>query len=60
MLALQDPPKVDYAGIIVNGPTTFRVDHTPYGGIRNSGFGREGVLDAIRDFSEKKLIVYPE
>ncbi len=44
-------------GIIINDVPTFRVDHMPYGGIKNSGFGREGVKYAMLDMLEPKLLV---
>jgi acyl-CoA reductase-like NAD-dependent aldehyde dehydrogenase len=44
-------------GVVVNDVPTFRVDHMPYGGIRNSGFGREGVKYAIAEMMEPKLLV---
>ena len=44
-------------GVIVNDVPTFRVDHMPYGGIKDSGFGREGVKYAMLDMLEPKLLV---
>jgi len=44
-------------GVIINDVPTFRVDHMPYGGIKNSGFGREGVKYAMLDMLEPKLLV---
>lgn len=44
-------------GVIVNDVPTFRVDHMPYGGIKDSGFGREGVKYAMFDMMEPKLLV---
>jgi glyceraldehyde-3-phosphate dehydrogenase (NADP+) len=56
--------EIDYAfehlevgGVIVNDVPTFRVDHMPYGGIKDSGFGREGVKYAMLDMLEPKLLV---
>jgi acyl-CoA reductase-like NAD-dependent aldehyde dehydrogenase len=52
------------AGIVhVNPPTgaTWRVDTMPWGGFGASGFGKEGVRDAVRDMTEDKLVVvHPE
>jgi len=44
-------------GVIINDVPTFRVDHMPYGGIKDSGLGREGVKYAILDMMEPKLLV---
>jgi len=44
-------------GVIINDVPTFRVDHMPYGGIKDSGSGREGVKYAIMDMMEPRLLV---
>lgn len=44
-------------GVIINDIPTFRVDHMPYGGIKDSGLGREGVRYAISDMMEAKILV---
>ncbi|MBN1614325.1 MAG: aldehyde dehydrogenase family protein [Deltaproteobacteria bacterium] len=49
--------EVEVGGLIINDVPTFRVDHMPYGGIKDSGFGREGVKYAIRDYMEAKILV---
>jgi len=49
--------QIKAAGVIVNGPGTWRVDHMPYGGTGTSGFGREGVRYAVEEFTEPKTIV---
>lgn len=43
-------------GVIINDYPTFRVDNMPYGGIKDSGFGREGVRYAIEEMTEPKLL----
>ncbi|MCA8938239.1 MAG: aldehyde dehydrogenase family protein [Planctomycetes bacterium] len=48
----------EVAGVIVNDFPTFRIDHMPYGGIKDSGLGREGVKYALDEYTEKKLIVF--
>jgi len=49
--------KLKVGGVIINDIPTFRVDHMPYGGIKNSGIGREGVKYAMLDMLEPKLLV---
>ncbi|WP_074118104.1 aldehyde dehydrogenase family protein [Bradyrhizobium sp. AS23.2] len=49
--------EVNAGGVIVNGPSTWRVDHMPYGGVGTSGFGREGVRFAVEEFTEPKVII---
>jgi acyl-CoA reductase-like NAD-dependent aldehyde dehydrogenase len=49
--------KLQVGGVIINDVPTFRVDHMPYGGIKDSGFGREGVKYAMLDMMEPKLLV---
>jgi glyceraldehyde-3-phosphate dehydrogenase (NADP+) len=44
-------------GVIINDVPGFRVDHMPYGGVKDSGFGREGVRYAIRHMMEPRLLV---
>jgi acyl-CoA reductase-like NAD-dependent aldehyde dehydrogenase len=43
---------------MINEGSTFRVDHMPYGGVKQSGFGREGVRYAIEEMTEMKLVAY--
>ncbi|MGC4089807.1 MAG: aldehyde dehydrogenase family protein [Polyangiaceae bacterium] len=55
-LALRAYEELEYGSVLVNDPTTFRVDNYPYGGSKDSGFGREGVRFAMDEFSEPKLL----
>jgi acyl-CoA reductase-like NAD-dependent aldehyde dehydrogenase len=52
--------KLHVGGLIVNDAPTFRVDAMPYGGMRDSGLGREGVRFAIEEMTERKLLVFRE
>lgn len=56
-LALRLCDRIRAAGVIVNGPGTWRVDHMPYGGTGTSGSGREGVRYAIEEYTEPKSII---
>ncbi len=47
----------DVAAVMINEFPTFRIDHMPYGGIKDSGLGREGVRFALEEYTEKKLVV---
>ncbi len=49
--------KLKVGGVIVNDVPTFRVDHMPYGGVKNSGIGREGVRYAMMEMMEPRLLV---
>ncbi|HVT32806.1 MAG TPA: aldehyde dehydrogenase family protein [Rhodanobacteraceae bacterium] len=44
-------------GVIVNDVPSFRVDNMPYGGVKHSGFGREGIRYAIEEMTERRLMV---
>jgi acyl-CoA reductase-like NAD-dependent aldehyde dehydrogenase len=48
---------IEVGALVVNDVPTFRVDHMPYGGVKLSGFGREGVRYAIEEMTERKLMV---
>lgn len=43
---------------MINDIPTFRVDHMPYGGVKQSGLGREGVKYAVEEMTELKHIVW--
>lgn len=45
-------------GIIVNNPPSLRIDSMPYGGVKDSGFGREGVRYAYEEMTEPRLLVW--
>ena len=47
---------LDVGGVIINDIPTFRIDHMPYGGVKESGFGREGLKYAIEEMTEIKLM----
>jgi len=44
-------------GVIVNDVPTYRIDHMPYGGVKDSGLGREGLRWAMEDMTELRLMV---
>ena len=44
-------------GVIINDVPTFRVDNMPYGGVKDSGLGREGIRAAVLDMTEERVLV---
>jgi len=49
--------ELEVGGLIAGDVPSFRVDHMPYGGIKDSGLGREGLRYAIEEMTEPKLLV---
>lgn len=56
-VARQVVDDVDAGGILINEVPTFRADHAPYGGVKDSGLGREGVRYAMEEYSERKTVI---
>ncbi|MEE9424060.1 MAG: aldehyde dehydrogenase family protein, partial [Methylococcales bacterium] len=63
-LFTHDNRKIRYAfnnlevgGLTINETPTFRADHMPYGGVKDSGIGREGPKYAIYDMLEPKILI---
>jgi len=55
--AMQAWDGLEVGGVIVGDVPSFRVDNMPYGGVKLSGIGREGVRSAIADMTEPRLLV---
>lgn len=49
--------KLDVGGVVIGDIPSWRVDHMPYGGVKDSGLGREGVRYAMEDMTEIRLLV---
>jgi acyl-CoA reductase-like NAD-dependent aldehyde dehydrogenase len=52
--------ELEVGGVIINDIPTYRIDHMPYGGVKDSGLGREGLRWAIDDMTEIRLMVVAE
>jgi glyceraldehyde-3-phosphate dehydrogenase (NADP+) len=50
--------ELDCAGVMVNDSTDYRIDAMPFGGVKSSGMGREGVKSAIEAMSETKIVCF--
>ena len=50
--------ELEVGGVIMNNIPGFRIDHMPYGGVKDSGLGREGIKYAMEEMTEGRLIVY--
>ena len=50
--------ELEVGGVIMNNVPGFRIDSMPYGGVKDSGLGREGVKYAMEEMSEPRLLVY--
>jgi glyceraldehyde-3-phosphate dehydrogenase (NADP+) len=49
--------ELEVGGVIINDVPTYRIDHMPYGGVKDSGLGREGLRWAVEDMTELRLMV---
>ncbi|MDQ3881046.1 MAG: aldehyde dehydrogenase family protein, partial [Chloroflexota bacterium] len=54
--ALRAHDELEVGGVIVNDVPTWRIDHMPYGGVKESGLGREGLRWSIDDMTEPRLL----
>lgn len=50
--------EIEAGGVVINDVPTFRVDNMPYGGVKDSGFGREGIKYSMEEMTEIKLLVF--
>ena len=58
--AYQAYDALEVGGVLINQVPTFRTENMPYGGLKDSGFGREGVRYAVEDMTELKSLVINE
>ena len=57
-LALRAVRTIRTGGVIINGSSTWRTDQLAYGGVKDSGIGREGPRYAIRDMTDERLMLF--
>ncbi|MFD2368745.1 aldehyde dehydrogenase family protein [Brevibacillus sp. GCM10020057] len=50
--------EIETGGVLINDIPTYRLDHMPYGGIKDSGTGREGVKFAVMEMMEEKFVSF--
>ncbi len=56
--AIRAVRRIRTGGVIVNGTSTWRTDQLAYGGVKDSGIGREGPKYALRDMTEERLVLF--
>jgi succinate-semialdehyde dehydrogenase / glutarate-semialdehyde dehydrogenase len=49
---------LEVGGVIINGTSSTRADGMPYGGVKDSGFGREGPAYAVQEMTTSRLIMW--
>ena len=49
--------ELEVGAVVIGDVPSWRVDHMPYGGVKESGLGREGIRFAIEDMTEIRLMV---
>jgi acyl-CoA reductase-like NAD-dependent aldehyde dehydrogenase len=54
--AFQAFNELEVGGVVINDISTYRIDHMPYGGVKESGLGREGLKYAMEDMTELRLM----
>ncbi|EGA89831.1 NADP-dependent glyceraldehyde-3-phosphatedehydrogenase [Planococcus donghaensis MPA1U2] len=50
--------KLDVGGVMVNDSSDYRIDAMPFGGVKNSGLGREGIKFSIQEMTETKVVCF--
>lgn len=48
---------IDAGGVVINSVPSIRIDSQPYGGVKDSGLGREGIRSAMEDMTEPRVLV---
>jgi glyceraldehyde-3-phosphate dehydrogenase (NADP+) len=56
--AFRAAAELDSGGVMINDSTDYRVDAMPFGGVKGSGLGREGIKFALQEMTEPKLVCF--
>src|SRR5690625_1072192 len=56
-VAMRAAHVLEYGGVIINDVSTYRADVMPYGGVKNSGIGKEGPYYAVQEMTEERIVV---
>jgi acyl-CoA reductase-like NAD-dependent aldehyde dehydrogenase len=55
--AMRAHERLEVGAVLINQVPTFRVENMPYGGVKDSGFGREGIRYAMEDMTEPRALI---
>ncbi len=50
--------ELDCGGVMINDSTDYRLDSMPFGGVKNSGLGREGIKFSLQEMTEPKVVCF--
>lgn len=56
-IAMKAARILEYGGVVINDVSTYRNDVMPYGGVKNSGLGKEGPRYAVEEMTEERMVV---
>ncbi len=57
-MAMRAVNSLDYGAVLINDTSDFRIDSMPFGGMKQSGIGREGIRFAMESMTEIKLAIF--
>ncbi len=52
--------ELEVGGVVIGDVPSFRADQMPYGGVKGSGVGREGVASAMADYTTERVLILPD
>jgi acyl-CoA reductase-like NAD-dependent aldehyde dehydrogenase len=59
-IAFRASAELDVGGVVIGDVPSYRADQMPYGGVKESGIGREGVRAAIDDLTEPRVLIFTD